>query len=102
MGTYMPYSKTELPVIKTFKIDGIEYQYQIDYNATADFYTLTVKDENETIIYTTKLVMGNDAMHAGHTRTGIASGIIPRNFNKVIKYLNAESFDEVRLYVESV
>ena len=100
MGTYMPFIKDEIPVIKTFKIDDIEYQYQIEYNSTADFYTMTVKDENETIIYTTKLVMEGDALHVAHPILNMSSKIIPRNTKKVIQYLNAETFDDVRLYVE--
>ena len=102
MGQYMPFFKNEIPVIKTFTIDELEYQYQIDYNEMADFYTLSVKDENETIIYSTKLVMGGDALHVAHPLTGISSRIIPRTIKKVIDYLSAETFDEVRIYVESV
>jgi hypothetical protein len=102
MATYMPYLSNEVPVIKTFSVDGVEYRYQIDYNTTADFYTLTVKDEIDTILYTTKLVMGNDGLHSAHTIIDVQSGIIPRNFDKVIEYLNNETFDEVKLYVESV
>lgn len=95
----LPYVSTEIPIGKVFDINNIEYTYQIEYNELYDFYTMTIKNQDDEIIYTTKLVYGNDALHAISTASAIGKKIIPYTLKEKILNYNQDSFDKVSLYV---
>lgn len=60
----LPYTADEVPVRKIFDIGGTQLNYELQYNAIGDFYTLKILDLEDNIIYTTKMVSANDALHA--------------------------------------
>jgi hypothetical protein len=73
----LPYTADEIPTSKTFELEGKQYKYFIQYNDRHDYYTMTVRDSNDVILYTTKLVYLNDALHAGHCILDLLTQIIP-------------------------
>ena len=118
MRIYMPYTAREIPIAKVFEIENTEYTYLIERNDEHDFYTLTVMDAKDEVIYTTKLVYAGDALHAahggasaarvtddgsaaaGHSRLGIGARIVPLDYTGKNVVVNAATFgDGVRLYV---
>jgi hypothetical protein len=100
MRVYMPYSASEIPIAKVFEIENTEYSYLIERNDEHDFYTLTVMDAKDEIIYTTKLVYAGDSLHAGHSRLGVDARIVPFDYSGKHVVVNGATFGEgVRLYV---
>ena len=61
---YLPITFDEMPVEKNFTIGLLTYTFLFQYNTTYDFFTMTIKDENENILYITKLVYGSSLYHA--------------------------------------
>ena len=96
---YLPYSQSEIPIAKVFEIGETDYTYQVEYNSNFDFYTLTVKDENDNIIYTAKLVYGNDALHAISPDLSPGQRLKPYNVIEAISDYNQDNFDKVKIYV---
>lgn len=100
MRVYMPYTTREIPIAKVFEIENTEYTYLIERNDEHDFYTLTVMDSKDEIVYTTKLVYAGDSLHAGHSRLGIGARIVPFDYTGKNVVVNGATFgDGVRLYV---
>jgi len=75
----MPYTLDEIPVEKIFKIDNTQFTYRIEHNETKDFYSLYVLDDENVILYSSKLVFDNDALHAGAAILNLISEIKPLN-----------------------
>jgi len=96
---YLPYTLNEIPIAKVFDINDTDYTYQIEYNSNFDFFTMTVKDENDNILYTTKLVYGNDALHAMNPDTNPGQRVKPYNVSETILNYDEASFNKVKLYV---
>lgn len=61
---YMPITFDEIPVQKNFTIGQNTYAFLFQYNKTYDFFTMTIKDEDDNILYVTKLVYGSSLYHA--------------------------------------
>lgn len=90
----LPYTRDEIPVEKIFTIDETEFTYRIIYNAIGDFYTMQIKDDTGAILYTTKLVYLNNALHGASAILAIISEIIPINrLENSDQELNLSNFD---------
>ena len=96
---HLPYTLNEIPIAKVFDIDDTTFTYEIQYNNNFDFYTLYVKDESDNIIYSTKLVYGNDAFHAFDISKRPDKRLKPYNVIETIDLYNEDNFDKVKLYV---
>ena len=96
---YLPFSRSEIPIAKIFDIGETDYTYQVEYNPNFDFYTLTVKDSNDNIIYTSKLVHGNDALHSIRPDLSPGQRLIPYSVIEAVNLYNYDNFEKVRIYV---
>ena len=90
----MPYTVEEVPIEKIFEIDNTQFTYRVVYNKTKDFYSLYVLDDENNILYTSKLVFDNDALHAGAAILGLTSEIKPLNReDSNEQFLNISTFN---------
>ena len=100
--SFMPVTADEIPVSKTFVIDGQQYLWEFHYNSTHDFYTVIIKDDVGDIIYVTKIVLDVNILHA-KVDLGIISEIVPRDFTLQSLRIGEDEFgDPVKIYVEDV
>ena len=99
---YMPLLASEGNVSKIFTIDEQEYVWELWYNATHDFYTLYAKDLEGNVLYTTKVVMENDILHAAvPADLAITSSIEARDYSGAdnTKVDSSNLGDPVRIYI---
>jgi hypothetical protein len=75
----LPILATEIPIEKDFTIGGQTYSWRFQYNETFDFYTVEIYDEDETLLYTTKLVYGGDIQNAVLENFRLANIVAPIN-----------------------
>lgn len=61
--TYLPVTASELPVSKIFEI-GNEYIFEFRLNEKIDRIMMAIKDEDQNVLYTTKIVYGSPLYHA--------------------------------------
>jgi len=101
MAEYMPYLVAEIPVKKTFEFNDTDYSYLLQYNETFDFYTLTIQDKDENILFSNKLVYRNDVLISSRSiLPAIGKQIIPIDPDDEIKTLNKASLGtSVFLYI---
>jgi len=101
MAEYMPYLVTEIPVKKTFEFNDTDYSYLVQYNETFDFYSLTVQDKDNNILFSNKLIYRNDALISSRSiLPGIGKRIIPIDPDGEVKILNKSSLGKtVFLYI---
>jgi len=103
---YLPLTVGEVPVQKTFTV-GNTYTFNFYYNERNDFYTMYILDEDETILYTTKIVYGNSLYHAVVDGLELNQDIIPFDIQDLLTpnaiestSVNSENLgDPVRLYL---
>ena len=104
--TYMPLTASEIPVQKTFTI-GNTYVFEFYYNEAYDFYTMYIRNEEETLLYTCKVVYGNSLYHAVVDRLELNKLIVPFDIQDIITTksientsVNSDNLDNpVRLYL---
>lgn len=100
---YLPFSHAEIPVTKTFLINGVYYNITIQYNDRYDFYTILVCDSNDTCIFSGKLSYLRNAIDA--VVAGIHVRIIPLIIEDVmrdisqVERISAINFDSMRICV---
>lgn len=101
MAQFLFFTFPELPVQKLFEIGDSSFTYRLEHNETFDFFTLTLLDENDVILYTNKLVYRNNYLISGaHLLPEIDREIIPTDIKNLIKVLNQESLDNpVKIYL---
>ena len=63
MIKFLPISFEEIPVQKTFELDGEEYDFLFQYNEIGDFITIQISKDGE-LVYSTNLVYGHNVFHA--------------------------------------
>jgi len=104
--TYLPLTASEVPVQKTFTI-GNTYVFEFWYNETYDFYTMYIKDEDENLLYTCKVVYGSSLYHAVVDGLELNKLIVPFDIQDIISSksientsVNSDNLDNpVRLYL---
>lgn len=103
---YLPLIFDEIPVEKTFTL-GDTFLYEFKYNTRNDFFSLLIKDEEDNILYSTKLIYGGSAYHAVVDNLGLNKLIVPFNVADLLtsntiddQSVNAENLNtRVRLYL---
>lgn len=74
MIRYLQASIEEMPIRKTFDLDGEEYDFLFRHNDLEDFFTVEIYRDNE-LVYTTNLVYGWNLFHA--YVTGPSFSVVP-------------------------
>jgi hypothetical protein len=99
---FIPLQATEVPVIIQTIIDDLQYTWSVKYNEDNDFYSVDVQDEDGNVLYSTKLVIDNDMMHAGIQLT-LTSEVVPRDLvsGEAEAVGQANLGDPVKIYVEA-
>ena len=105
---YLPIKASEVPIAKTYTIGTSTYIFSFTYNSRFDFYTVVISDLDNNILFSTKIVYGEqlyDALVEGLT---IDFSIIPISLDdmfstipvpKEYQAINAATLDnKVRLY----
>jgi hypothetical protein len=101
---YLNFQNTEIPIAKTFEIEGKNYIAEIHYNKFGDFYTLYLKQESGEMLYTTKLTYAWETLHAAIPNI-FSQSILP--FDSIDletgtlshDRIGKDNFDKVRLYL---
>ncbi len=100
---YLPVTHDELPVRKTFEIDGNVYDIEFHYNTKFDFYTMAIFDTEDNLLFTTKLCYLTDALHAVVEELSGEHGIVPlietdasREFPQVER-MGVDNFDAIKV-----
>jgi len=103
---FLPLTTDEIPVQKTFTL-GNTYVFEFYYNERHDFFTMYIYDEDETLLYTTKVVYGNSLYHAVVDGLELNQSIIPFDIQDLLTpnaidsdSVNSDNLDDpVRLYL---
>jgi hypothetical protein len=101
---YLKFETAEIPIAKTFEIEGKNYIAEIHYNKFGDFYTLYVKRDSGEILYTTKLTYAWETLHAAIPNI-FSQSILPFDSidleTEMLSHdrIGKANFDKVRLYL---
>ncbi len=100
--TFIPVKGSEAPVSFIVVIDDKEYTWTLLFNEDADFYSLLIKDSDGTPLYTTKVVLDNDLLHAGKVLE-LSSAVVPRDAQTGLTLRVGEDDlgNPVKLYIEA-
>ena len=90
----MPFTAAEAPITKIMNIDGQQYTWGLAYNELFDFYTFTVTDQDGVILYTTKVVLRDDMLHATES-LGIDKVLLPHDFTGEHTRVGQDNFGEI-------
>ena len=69
---------SEVPIKFQPEVDGKRFLWSCKYNSYFDRYTVEISDAAGNLVYTTKLVIGDDMFHAGITLE-LTSEVVPRD-----------------------
>ena len=100
---YIPITHDELPCEKIFTLDGTDYALEFRFNDVADFYTLSVSDEDGDLLFTTKLTYLTEAIDAVIEGIDMTRNIVPAQFADIDAdeptdtQVTKNTFDEVYL-----
>ena len=99
---FLPVTHDEIPVEKTFVLEGKSYAIEFNYNDLYDFYTMKVSDESSgDLLFSTKLTYLCDALDAVVKGITLTRSVIPaltRDLDSDYPsdaQVNAATFDEV-------
>jgi hypothetical protein len=101
---YLKFESAEIPIEKTFEVQGKNYIAEIRYNSVGDFYTLYLYDESHSLLVTTKLTYAWNALHA-RIPNMFTTDLLPFDHidleTGVLSHdrIGKENFDKVRLYL---
>ena len=100
--TFIPVKGSEAPISFIVVIDEREYIWTLLFNEDHDFYTIEIKDDAGTILYTSKVILENDLLHAGKVLE-LTSAVIPRDAQTGLTLRVGENDlgNPVKLYVEA-
>lgn len=100
--TFIPVKGSEAPVSFIVIIDDREYIWTLLYNEDHDFYSINIKDKGGSTLYSTKIILENDLLHAGKILE-LASAVVPRDAQTGLTLRVGEDDlgDQVKLYVEA-
>lgn len=100
--TFLNISQAEIPCEKIYLINGAEYIFLFQYNDAYDFYTVTIKDMNDTVILVNKLSYLMNAFSS--VMDGLPDvQLLPtslKEFEQTAPFYNrlgVENFDNVRI-----
>lgn len=82
MIRYLPISGSEVPIRKTYTLEGIDYEFLFLYNEVGDFVTATISIDG-TIVHATKLVYGIDIFKLSASRPKFA--VVPMSMQDISK-----------------
>jgi len=99
---FIPVKGSQAPVSFIVVIDDREYTWTLLFNEDADFYSMLIKDDAGTLLYTTKVILENDLLHAG-TVLELSSAVVPRDAKTGLTLRVGEDDlgNPVKLYVEA-
>lgn len=99
--TFIPLQSSEVPVSFTVTIDDRDYDWTIRLNEDNDFYSVLIKDEDGTLLYTSKIILDNDILHAG-IALQLTSEVVPRDLvaGDQLRVGDGDLGNPVKLYVE--
>jgi hypothetical protein len=102
---YIEIKHEELPVRRSYQIDGGNYNFHFDHNAVGDFYTLMILDDNEEVIYSSKLTYLENSIQEVVAGLDLKRKIIPLNLSDAmqeaatINRMGISNFDNMRLCI---
>ena len=88
---YLEIDFEELPVSKTYNFGGIDYPIEFHYNSIGNFFTMVVRNPDDQILYSTKLLYGVNANHCIVDGFPFDVSILPLDLNDVFS-------EEIREY----
>lgn len=96
---FLEFTVDEIPVEKTFTIEGTDYKFLIQYNQYGDFYTCTIKTIDGVVLIVNRLTYLspiNDSVIKG---LDIVSKIIPVNYDNpdTDVNINKENFSKITI-----
>jgi len=103
--TFMQLKHEELPVQKTYRIDGKNYIFSFDYNTVGDFYTFMILDDDENPIYASKLTYLRNGIQEVVSGLTLKRKLIPINLSDVMKdipsieRISIDNFDNMRVCI---
>ena len=103
--SYLPFSHEELPVQKTFEINGTNYEITLYYNDRFDIYTVTICDSNDVCIFSGKLTYFRNTLDAVVPGINADTKIIPLIIEDVmreilqIERISSKNFDSMRICI---
>lgn len=102
LRNFIPIKASEVPVSFNFTIDGESLVWEFMFNERNDFYSVLIKDDNDVVIYTSKVILDNDILHAGIVLR-IANQVVPRDAQtgETLRVGEDELGNPVNLYIES-
>jgi len=102
--TYLPVTHDEMPVRKTFEIDGVQYDVDFNYNQRGDFYTMMLRNATTgEVLYSGKLTYLSNFLNGPVDGVAIASKIIPLCIEDVLREISAieriskDNFDTMKV-----
>jgi hypothetical protein len=103
MMVILPFQFSELPIRKTFTLpDGKTLKFELRHNSRHDFFTLSVYNTEDALLFTTKLCYLRQAIHA--VVAGLEGlSIVPYDFDNdeashpIHDGITSANFDRVRL-----
>jgi hypothetical protein len=102
--SYLPLTADELPVSKIFELNGELYNFVFRKNEKYDKIYCEIRDLEDNVIYTTRLVYGGEVVHAVIDGFEI-DPLVPLNFNdlftdKILETVfNSTNMDRVKIHV---
>ena len=103
---YIQFLFSELPASTEIDLGGETYTLSLSYNEYKEFFTLYVFDNEENVVFTTKLVYYNDCFSIYVNDTLYNVALIPVDFTDIsqkdftINKITKENFDGIRLVIQ--
>lgn len=100
---YLPFTHDELPVQKTFCVDGTNYNIEVLYNDRFGFYTMIIKNLEDNVLLSTKLnylTNALDALVAGLDLKRKILPALPENIESgvpVYSTIDSTNFDKIKV-----
>lgn len=100
--SFIPVKGSEAPVSFIVVVDDIEYIWMLLFNEDHDFYSIHIKSAAGVVLYTTKVILANDLLHAGMILE-LTSAVVPRDAQTALTLRVGEDDlgNPVKLYVEA-
>jgi hypothetical protein len=102
---YIQLKHEELPVQKTFRIDGKNYIFNFDYNTVGDFYTFMILDDDESPIYSSKLTYLQNGIQEVVSGLTLKRKLVALNLSDVMKdipdidRISISNFDNMKVCI---
>jgi len=103
--TYIQLKHEELPVQKTYRIDGKNYIFSFAYNSVGDFYTFMILDDAENPLYASKFTYLRNGVQEVVSGLALKRKLVPINLSDVMKdipsieRISINNFDNMRVCI---